>query len=83
MTPKEKCDELISLFMSGINYKNYDEVIIHKEPLTSAKQCALICVDEILKSVDTEYDIFKENGANFKSGFLYYWQQVKTEIEKL
>jgi hypothetical protein len=71
MTPKEKAIEIIDRF--------YIEVKFYER----AKQCALICVDEILKSVDTEYDIFKENGANFKSGFLYYWQQVKTEIEKL
>jgi hypothetical protein len=71
MIAKEKAEGLVNRFITeGCLFAN-------------AKQCALICVDEILKSVDTEYDIFKENGANFKSGFLYYWQQVKTEIEKL
>ena len=81
MTPKEKAEELVKKY--GKTLKKDLKGGGYKYNVLHAKQCALICVDEILKSVDTEYDIFKENGANFKSGFLYYWQQVKTEIEKL
>ena len=40
----------------------------------TAKQCALICVDEIIVSVKYTFP---------SAEFLNYWQQVKTEIEKL
>jgi hypothetical protein len=40
----------------------------------SAKQCALIAVDEVLNN---EY-----GSLNYASD-IAYWQQVKTEIEKL
>lgn len=46
-----------------------------------AKQCALIAVDEILNSIvskdDDERLVFELGGNQF------YWQEVKTEIEKL
>ena len=57
MTAKEKAQELIDRFRVG--YINFEE----------AKQCTLICVDEILEEC---LDI-KES----------YWQEVKEEINKL
>jgi hypothetical protein len=65
MTPKEKAEELYSKFEDNI------QGIEGYEWWESAKQCALIAVDEILKlEVNDGYD------HNF-------WQQVKQEIEKL
>ena len=65
MTPKEKAEELYSKFEDNI------QGIEGYEWWESAKQCALIAVDEILKlEVNDGYD---HN----------YWKQVKQEIEKL
>jgi|TARA_R110000803_G_scaffold72499_1_gene136191 hypothetical protein len=65
MTAKDKAKELVDRFL-GITY-NWQ----------AAKQCALICVDEIINTYPTPWssldiDLQKE-----------YWQEVKQEIEKL
>jgi hypothetical protein len=49
---------------------SFQELGLTKE---QAKQCALICVDEIIKVVEDNCLEYDDN----------YWQQVKTEIEKL
>ena len=86
MTPKEKAKELVDKFRQqtdGIAGYNYDNV---------NKQCALIAVDEIIKSeprspsdVDWDdcggthqyyYEAQREDADN-------YWEEVKKEIEKL
>jgi len=80
MTPKEKAEELYNNFFEQI-----DHFDVYWDIEQRAKQCALICVDEITK-----------NGAYYPmpNGYLElptdriemvkdYWQQVKTEIEKL
>ena len=70
MTPKEKAEEL---------YKKMYTVHSNIYP-SSAKQCALIAVDEIddiyqkLTPKDDTYCFLLE---------LEYWQEVKQEIEKL
>ncbi len=67
MTPKEKAQEL---------YDKYEFVYIQNYTSKhEVKQCALIAVDEILNSrpAITDSQIEYQN----------YWQQVKTEIEKL
>lgn len=68
MTPqKKKAEELINRFITeGCLFAN-------------AKQCALICVDEIIKELK-EIETSKDVNPNMPIG---YWQQVKTEIEKL
>jgi hypothetical protein len=75
MNYKEKAEELVEKFFSVIPVPDYDEYVnplkTHKE---RAKQCALICVDEIIGSVKYTFP---------SAEFLNYWQQVKTEIEKL
>ena len=68
MTPKEKAIEIIDRF--------YIEVKFYEK----AKQCALICVDEIMNLGLLYGDApFGDGGKQFYS----YWQQVKTEIKKL
>jgi len=58
MIPKEKAKELVKEYSW-----NADK--------SDAKQCALICVDEILKAM------YVENRGN------PYWEQIKQEIKKL
>jgi hypothetical protein len=79
MTAKEKAKSLI------------EEMYCVEDPMgnypmcyETAKQCALIAVDEMLNSAgfiwggrDTE------TGLSARDSFREYWQEVKTEIEKL
>ena len=60
MTPKEKAKELVDRFRIG-----------DRNMKSKAKQCALICVDEIL---ETYIDLDPK---------LNYWKEVKQEINKL
>jgi hypothetical protein len=66
MTPKEKAEQLVDSYLNELNQ-------IDRLLLFTAKQCALICVDEIqnTKSVyvnDVEYG---------------YYEEVKQEIQLL
>ena len=70
MTPKEKAKELFNkyatyvvMWTGGIEVENQN-----------CKQCALIAVDEIMKSLD---DVLHPNP------FGQYWNKVKQEIENL
>jgi hypothetical protein len=69
MTPKEKAKELTNSFYRIIPL---DKMTID---YNLAKKCALIAVDEILN------DPFYTNTINISG--VYYWQEVKQEIEKL
>ena len=64
LTPEQKAKELVERFAPIMPNEDWKE---------KAKQCALLCVDEILdiNSVDKDYDLST------------YWEEVKTEIEKL
>lgn len=68
MTPKEKADELYV----GYRYLTNDSRI--------AKKCALIAIDEILN-----FDLKAKNESQFiiERRIEEYWQEVKTELEKL
>ena len=55
ISPKQKAKELVNKFYKYSTYSIPD----------SAKQCALIAVEEILKDTIN----------------IYYWHEVKTEIE--
>lgn len=74
MTPKEKAEELVS----SMRYKIYDlaDGWNGGEIYKAAKQCALIAVDEIFSILDKE-------GYDEDDYKIIYWQEVKTEIEKL
>jgi hypothetical protein len=73
MTPKEKARELRDKMYLKIPAK-YDPTLLPKYPI--AKQCALIAVDEIL-----QHNAFVSTGI--KPSVYDYWQEVKTEINKL
>jgi hypothetical protein len=70
MTPKEKAKELIDKY-SFVEIANYTSMF-------EVKQCALIAVQEIINanphSNPLNTDVYST---------MYYWQEVKTEIEKL
>ena len=65
MTAKDKAKELVDRFL-GITY-NWQ----------AAKQCALICVDEIINTYPTPWSSLDIDPQK------EYWQEVKQEIEKL
>lgn len=68
MTPKEKAKELVVKFTFQ---RDNHEIYI-------AKQCALICIDEIIK----ENERINEGGV-FPTPLTEWWQEVKKEIELL
>jgi hypothetical protein len=84
MTPKEKAEEFITKFYPRATSYSSDR----KNQNENAKQCALIAVDEIIKSNPT-YPWAKDVGA--KAQGLYenvifptnYWRDVKSEILQL
>ena len=65
MTPKEKAIELYN--------KMYDFSIFDE----SAKQCALIAIDEIMSALT-----YLPYGLDYLNK-IFYWEEVKKEIEKL
>lgn len=71
MTTKEKAQELVNKMLDK---QEYSDVYQEKGIISwSAKQCALIAVDEILKITWVDKFLTVED----------YWQEVKQEIEKL
>ena len=74
MTPKEKAEELYNKFLNPSGDTYLYGMLEHE----SAKECALIAVDEILNA-NPNYPEFKENeGTSIR-----YWEVVKQEIENL
>jgi hypothetical protein len=74
MTPKEKAKELVDKYLCIEEIYNVDLFCDECGIDNAAKYCALIAVEEILKSNVVWY----EGTIPYK-----YWQQVKKEIEKL
>jgi len=70
MTPKEKAQELFDKFMKPVDG-------LHKYPMCfdTAKQCALIAVDEVIEALHEHH---WQNRL-----IIDYWQEVKNELEKL
>ena len=84
MTQKEKALELFDKYYRLFNnFPNYQYVIenlntIQDEKLYTAKQCALIAVDEIINTGPLKMVDWGEIISDKP-----YWQEVKREIEKL
>tara|TARA_R110000868_G_scaffold53103_1_gene167047 strand:+ start:580 stop:810 length:231 start_codon:yes stop_codon:yes gene_type:complete len=76
MTPKEKADELFNNFYNHCfnpdGYRSDNE--------DNAVECALFCVDEILKALESDSIIY---GSEYRFEETDYWQEVKNEINKL
>ena len=86
MTPKakekakEKAIELVEKFTPLVEYWDFFncELRINEDILSDAKQCALIAADEIINS-NPHSNPFNTNVFST----MEFWQEVKTEIEKL
>jgi len=79
MTPKEKAKELLDKMAYGNSYDEY-----HNSSLYTAKQCALIAVDELIEEACFTDEYIKS--VFFTDGYYDrqdYWQEVKQEIELL
>lgn len=76
MSPKEKAEELAANFMFMCHECDY---------LSKAKQCATLCVDEILRSNpnDPYPGGYYEEDRDRINYCIYYWEEVKKEIQKL
>ena len=67
MKPKEKAQEL---YGKMLEWQDHADIYIDRKIIsTSAKQCALIAVDEVIQS--------------YKDSWLQYWKEVEQEIELL
>jgi hypothetical protein len=83
MKAKEKADDLVSEFIFNCKHTEYVDDNEYKDSeiirLINSKQCALICVDEMVSYL---YDIeFHKREDAIKS--VKYWKEVKQEINKL
>lgn len=70
MTPKEKADEIFSKMIATDKVDSYSFV-----GNSVARECALIAVDEIIKSRPAITDSQVEHQI--------YWQEVKQELNKI
>ncbi len=75
MTPKEKAKELIDRFYNHTFNVEKDT----EDNFSSAKQCALIAIEEILNEVDDNTYKIGRNKLSSKQ----FWLEVKQEIDKL
>ena len=84
MTPKEKAKQLFNIFLTPV-----DELNKYPMCYDTAKQCALIAVDEIIKSepvLPNKNDPFSGNIKSIRECFTdanTYWNEVKEEIKNL
>jgi hypothetical protein len=79
MTPKEKAEELLSVFAKIIpasSYEAYEGGVRMNFDLENARQCALITVDELLNN------FLSNRTTKYGRERYHFWQQVKQEIEK-
>jgi hypothetical protein len=77
MTPKEKVEQLVVKFLK---HSRAEKDIT---PIQSAKQCALIAVDEIILTTFKKESWDKWNIIPQIESTTEYWKEVKKEIEKL
>ena len=79
LTPKEKAKELYTLFSKHAKYWDcYNDSPLE---IDHTKQCALIAIDEIIKSLEN-YGKESDELQNMENDFRY-WQEVKEELLKM
>jgi hypothetical protein len=81
MEAKEKARELYDKILKW--QYNANMYIERNITSTSAKQCALIAVDEILELGLHDVGNYKDFKGIPCEWYISYWQEVKQEIEKL
>jgi hypothetical protein len=78
MTAKDKAKQLVNKFYS----KTDSEGVIFCVNWSSAKECALIAVDEVL-NVLPQHEYLEDRDEYCENRERLYWQEVKQEIQKL
>lgn len=73
LTPKEKAQYLFSSYLYEFNEETKNRDL--------AKKCALIAVDEIIKSQPELVSGLGMGNAMFKNPLIDFFKQVKTELE--
>jgi hypothetical protein len=83
MTPKEKAIELVQKFKQYSYYDAHDltsRFQRERSNIDSAKECAEICIDEIIA-------IYKKNdgpeGSTYINEGKFFWMRVKKQIENI
>jgi hypothetical protein len=76
-SPKQKASRLVADF---IKHSRAEKDI---KPIQSAKQCALIAVDEMISQMLSLMKVFNEDRSEFEAIELDYLTKVKQEIELL
>ena len=76
MIPNERAEELINKMIHHIEYNCQPSLKI-----MVAKQCALIAVDETLRTLNEDIRDLDVRG-NVLLDLIDYWREVKQEIEK-
>ncbi len=74
MTPKEEAKKLIDKFKSYVSSETTSKHHDENRQLSNAKECALICVEEIIN-----HDPI--NPFNCLEDAEKFWREVKKEIE--
>ena len=82
MTPKEKADGLINKFIPHIAGADRYNSTLNLYDKDIAKQCALIAVDEIIRTLNCDLQESDLRGLGLIN-LILYWMEVKKEIEKL
>lgn len=76
MTPNEKAKELFNKFDQNVVSTNYSHM-----SKDSVKQCAIIAVDELIEAF---MELSRQESGRVYIDFGHgYWQEVKSELEKL
>jgi len=78
MEASEKADKLAVRFIMETNISGNPT-----EQRVIAKKCALICVDEILKSLPKTVSGWGFGNAQFTNPQIKFYEEVKEEISKL
>ena len=79
MTPKEKAQELVDKFIEFTQDWDARDGYINDE--FRAKECALIAVDEIIKTLK-DNDLYIGGETNIDE-IIIFWKEVKQEIENI
>ena len=82
MTAKEKAKELVEKFRKDARLRSSGFLVANEKHSTyHAKQCALVCVDEIIKALlKNASNLGYDNILNIERD---YWQEVIIEINRL
>ena len=80
---KELVDRMYKLLTRDYADNDYAQIVANKMWYYEAIQCALICVDQILKEVRDFCDINNTDDRLTYDDRMEYWLEVRDEIEKL